>query len=243
MRLELVGFAAMCFVAGAERHTPQNQKTTDGPWGTPENPKYGWTDGGCTDFCFSSEDCTLPDACQRCCKQHCSDQCVQPSPLPTVPTSMPRTSGFQPLWLLGFAASCCLCPFYALRSYLNPGRLDVPSAVQQQTAREVPLRRAEQWLQTESSPQVDPRQAFHFQVQVCPLVPSAPHAPGETVEDHHEAARSSPCCVICMVAPAEFACVPCGHMCGCQLCLSKVRQCPICRQECKQTIKIFASIV
>jgi len=209
------------------------------------------TSPGCTHFCFSNE-CINANAvaCQRCCNSvgeqvSCWYSCDPlPYTLPPEPTPMPRTAGFQPLWLLMFAASCCLVPFLAFRSYLNPRRLDVPSAVQQQTSREVPLRHAEQWLQTESSPQVDPRQAFHFQVQLRPLAPSAPHAPVATVEDHHAAASSSnPCCVICMAAPAEFACVPCGHMCGCQLCLSEVRQCPICRQDFEQTVKVFASVV
>jgi len=181
--------------------------------------------------CSSTEDCVLPDACHRCWPMSVWSSESQPWS-----ESQNRT-----LWWLGIAASCCL--FLLGCTWLNPWGLDEPSAVQQQTAREVPLRHAEQWLQTESSPQVDPRQAFHFQVQACPLAPSAPHAPVATVEDHHEAASSKPCCVICMVAPAEFACIPCGHMCGCQLCLSKVRQCPICRQDFKQTVKVFASIV
>lgn len=262
MRLALVGFTAMCFAKESGRsHRSSDQGHADEATvqvidpedmeatandvkevqvgasmvalseihsaATPQSqfsdkPKY---------VCTMAE-CRMPNAviCHRC-------------------WPMPRTSESQPwsesqnrtLWWLGIAASCCLFLLGCTR--LNPWGLDEPSAVQQQTAREVPLRHAEQWLQTESSPQVDPRQAFHFQVQACPLAPSAPHAPVATVEDHHEAASSKPCCVICMVAPAEFACIPCGHMCGCQLCLSKVRQCPICRQDFKQTVKVFASIV
>lgn len=51
------------------------------------------------------------------------------------------------------------------------------------------------------------------------------------------------CCVVCMVAPLEYACIPCGHMCGCQPCLSKVRACPICRQNVQQVVRIFSSAV
>jgi len=224
----------------------------------------------CTDFCNPACFCKSYQDCISY-RYTCSDcsMCRGPPPLPPVPTPMPRTSGFHDpsadpdhdstatsadasadpdaadppgAWELALVYLIC-CLVFLLCCYLNRQGPDVPPAVQQQTARAVPLVHAEQRLQPESSPQVDPRQAFHSQVQVSPLAPSAPHAPVAMVEDHHEAAISKPCCVICMVALAEFVCVPCGHMCGCQLCLSKVRQCPICRQDVKQTVKVFASIV
>jgi len=273
IRLALVGFTAMCFAAGAKEsgrgHRSFDQVHADEATVQVIDPEdmeatvlkslseiHFAAKSLCTDFCNPACFCKSYQDCIYY-RYTCSDcsMCRGPPPLPPVPTPMPRTSGFQPPpptpppgfwdawepWFLAFGFAFCL--FLLCCVCLNRWGPDVPHAVQQQTARAVPLVHAEQRLQPESSPQVDPRQAFHSQVQVSPLAPSAPHAPVAMVEDHHETAISKPCCVICMVALAEFVCVPCGHMCGCQLCLSKVRQCPICRQDVKQTVKVFASIV
>ncbi|GMH08540.1 hypothetical protein Nepgr_010380 [Nepenthes gracilis] len=55
---------------------------------------------------------------------------------------------------------------------------------------------------------------------------------------------SSSSCVICLDAPAEGACVPCGHLAGCMSCLSEVKAkklgCPICRAEINQVIRVYA---
>ena len=52
-------------------------------------------------------------------------------------------------------------------------------------------------------------------------------------------------CAICMVAAADWACVPCGHKCGCADCLKGVRastgKCPICRVVIQNVIKIVNS--
>jgi len=274
IRLALVGFTAMCFAAGAKEsgrsHRSFDQVHADEATVQVIDPEdmeatvlkslseiHFAAKSLCTDFCNPACFCKSYQDCISY-RYTCSDcsMCRGPPPLPPVPTPMPRTSSADAsadadpddadppgAWELALVYLIC-CLVFLLCCYLNRPGPDVPPAVQQQTARAVPLVHAEQRLQPESSPQVDPRQAFHFQVQLRPLAPSAPHAPVATVEDHHAAASSSnPCCVICMAAPAEFACVPCGHMCGCQLCLSEVRQCPICRQDFEQTVKVFASVV
>ncbi|KAF9595397.1 hypothetical protein IFM89_000315 [Coptis chinensis] len=51
-------------------------------------------------------------------------------------------------------------------------------------------------------------------------------------------------CVICLDAPLEGACVPCGHMAGCMSCLNEIRAkkwgCPVCRAKVKQVLRIYA---
>ncbi|CAA0817420.1 Putative E3 ubiquitin-protein ligase XBAT35 [Striga hermonthica] len=51
-------------------------------------------------------------------------------------------------------------------------------------------------------------------------------------------------CTICLDAPLEGACVPCGHLAGCMSCLSEVKAknwgCPVCRAKIDQVIRIYA---
>ncbi|CAL5079994.1 unnamed protein product [Urochloa decumbens] len=50
-------------------------------------------------------------------------------------------------------------------------------------------------------------------------------------------------CVICLDAPVEGACVPCGHMAFCMPCLENVKSkkgpCPICRAAINQVIRLY----
>ena len=49
-------------------------------------------------------------------------------------------------------------------------------------------------------------------------------------------------CAICWDAPAEFAVVPCGHMCLCAGCLdAAAAHCPICRTPSTGTCQIYAT--
>ncbi|KAK4482464.1 hypothetical protein RD792_009621 [Penstemon davidsonii] len=51
-------------------------------------------------------------------------------------------------------------------------------------------------------------------------------------------------CTICLDAPLEGACVPCGHMAGCMSCLNEIKAkkwgCPVCRTKIDQVIRIYA---
>ena len=50
-------------------------------------------------------------------------------------------------------------------------------------------------------------------------------------------------CIICMVGPKKFACVPCGHLVACSVCAKlskKGDQCCMCRQELTDIIEIFS---
>ncbi|KAF8015851.1 hypothetical protein BT93_H1410 [Corymbia citriodora subsp. variegata] len=52
------------------------------------------------------------------------------------------------------------------------------------------------------------------------------------------------CCVVCLDAPVQGACVPCGHMAGCMSCLEKIKAkksgCPVCRTKIDQVIRLYA---
>ncbi|KAB2625651.1 E3 ubiquitin-protein ligase XBAT35 [Pyrus ussuriensis x Pyrus communis] len=51
-------------------------------------------------------------------------------------------------------------------------------------------------------------------------------------------------CVICLDAPVEGACIPCGHMAGCMSCLKEIKGkkwgCPVCRAKIDQVIRLYA---
>ncbi|KAK9991802.1 hypothetical protein SO802_026787 [Lithocarpus litseifolius] len=66
-------------------------------------------------------------------------------------------------------------------------------------------------------------------------------APGKAGERKEEGGASS--CVICLDAPVEGACIPCGHMAGCMSCLNEIKGkkwgCPVCRAKIDQVVKLF----
>eukprot|EP01083_Nonionella_stella_P301239 1032241_1 len=47
-------------------------------------------------------------------------------------------------------------------------------------------------------------------------------------------------CVVCLEKSRSHVCVPCGHLCICQDCVSLINeQCPLCRKKCDNIIKVF----
>jgi len=50
-------------------------------------------------------------------------------------------------------------------------------------------------------------------------------------------------CVICMSAPAAYACEPCGHICLCSDCNTSLLTCPVCRAPIQQVLRIFVATV
>ncbi|KAL1294664.1 hypothetical protein HN51_055457 [Arachis hypogaea] len=62
-------------------------------------------------------------------------------------------------------------------------------------------------------------------------------------EEGKHAGGSGSSCVICLDAPAEGACIPCGHVAGCMSCLNEVKTkkwgCPVCRAKIDQVIKLY----
>ncbi|CAL0316700.1 unnamed protein product [Lupinus luteus] len=63
------------------------------------------------------------------------------------------------------------------------------------------------------------------------------------LKDEKNGDGNSSTCVICLDAPAEGACIPCGHVAGCMSCLNEVKTkkwgCPVCRAKIDQVIKLY----
>ncbi len=61
--------------------------------------------------------------------------------------------------------------------------------------------------------------------------------------DHHHVERDMEC-VICLSAPRQTCCIPCGHVCMCTACSAEIevksRLCPVCRAELELCIEILS---
>lgn len=79
-------------------------------------------------------------------------------------------------------------------------------------------------------------------IDLSPVDISSP-AVENSPEEEKGAVVSGSSCVICLDAPAEGACIPCGHVAGCMPCLNEVKAkrwgCPVCRAKIDQVIKIY----
>ncbi|KAJ0235705.1 Ankyrin repeat-containing protein [Hirschfeldia incana] len=91
----------------------------------------------------------------------------------------------------------------------------------------------------------DYREAVEEEIQMhYPLsgstTPSSASVGGENTEDRGSSAGQ---CLICMDAPSDGICVPCGHVAGCMSCLTQIKshasECPICRANIHQVIKVY----
>lgn len=73
-------------------------------------------------------------------------------------------------------------------------------------------------------------------------VPSSTHLPSST-DGGNKDDGSSGTCAICLDAPSEAVCVPCGHVAGCMSCLNEIKSkkwgCPVCRAKIDQVIKLY----
>ncbi|CAA3021253.1 AMSH-like ubiquitin thioesterase 3 [Olea europaea subsp. europaea] len=65
----------------------------------------------------------------------------------------------------------------------------------------------------------------------------------KAVEDKGNTTASASC-AICLDAPIEGACVPCGHMAGCMSCLNEIKakrmSCPVCRAKVELVLRLYA---
>ncbi|XP_073048849.1 putative E3 ubiquitin-protein ligase XBAT35 [Primulina eburnea] len=70
------------------------------------------------------------------------------------------------------------------------------------------------------------------------------HAISSSTGEMNENGVVSSSCTICLDAPLEGACVPCGHMAGCMSCLNEIKAkkwgCPVCRSKIDRVIRIYA---
>ncbi|XP_073299775.1 putative E3 ubiquitin-protein ligase XBAT35 [Primulina huaijiensis] len=76
------------------------------------------------------------------------------------------------------------------------------------------------------------------------LPPPSGHSISGGTGEMYENGVVSSSCTICLDAPLEGACVPCGHMAGCMSCLIEIKAkkwgCPVCRSKIDQVIRIYA---
>jgi hypothetical protein len=92
-------------------------------------------------------------------------------------------------------------------------------------------------------------------IDFTPIDVTMSHAEGDTTVNSAKTGESdagtgssgntpSGTCVICLDAPVEGACIPCGHMAGCMSCLKDIESkkwgCPICRAKINQIIRLYA---
>ncbi|KAJ6821416.1 putative RING zinc finger and ankyrin repeat containing protein [Iris pallida] len=75
-------------------------------------------------------------------------------------------------------------------------------------------------------------------------IPASESKPGTGETKEVCSSTSSSSCVICLDAPVEGACIPCGHMAGCMSCLNEIKTkrwgCPVCRAEIDQVVRLYA---
>ncbi|XP_058209392.1 putative E3 ubiquitin-protein ligase XBAT35 isoform X1 [Rhododendron vialii] len=68
--------------------------------------------------------------------------------------------------------------------------------------------------------------------------------PAKADEGKEDGGGASSSCVICLDAPVEGACIPCGHMAGCMSCLNEIKGkkwgCPVCRTKIDQIVRLYA---
>ncbi|KAG5554312.1 hypothetical protein RHGRI_011988 [Rhododendron griersonianum] len=78
-----------------------------------------------------------------------------------------------------------------------------------------------------------PIQNIQNHIETPSSLPSAPPSENAILDG-----GASSSCVICLDAPVEGACIPCGHMAGCMSCLNEIEGknwgCPMCRTKINQ---------
>jgi len=60
-----------------------------------------------------------------------------------------------------------------------------------------------------------------------------------TMEKEYEKRIEQKRCVICFNLPVAVVSIPCGHCTLCLECYTPVQQCPLCRKQITQHVKIF----
>ncbi|XP_057783506.1 putative E3 ubiquitin-protein ligase XBAT35 [Salvia miltiorrhiza] len=125
-------------------------------------------------------------------------------------------------------------------SHVSENDHDGPSVVQ--TTPEDPSS-----VSTPSAPPADigPGPIIYPSIDTSPIDLSSSALDATTSEaDTKKGDETSSSCTICLDAPLEGACVPCGHMAGCMTCLNEIKAkswgCPVCRSRIDQIIRIYA---
>ncbi|XP_041825446.1 E3 ubiquitin-protein ligase LRSAM1 isoform X2 [Melanotaenia boesemani] len=72
--------------------------------------------------------------------------------------------------------------------------------------------------------------------------PSPPHTPGTPVTPSAPTPVDGPGsseCVVCMETGSQVVFLPCGHVCCCQVCSGALQNCPLCRSNISQRIRLY----
>ncbi|TMS08135.1 E3 ubiquitin-protein ligase LRSAM1 [Larimichthys crocea] len=80
--------------------------------------------------------------------------------------------------------------------------------------------------------------ASAFQMPSPPLTPGTPVTP--SAPSPVEGPGSSEC-VVCMETGSQVIFLPCGHVCCCQVCSEALQNCPLCRSNISQRIRLYHS--
>ncbi|RDX79390.1 putative E3 ubiquitin-protein ligase XBAT35 [Mucuna pruriens] len=86
-----------------------------------------------------------------------------------------------------------------------------------------------------SAPPIADGPIHYPSIDSSPVDMASPDVEKLPKEEEKNASANSSSCVICLDAPAEGACIPCGHVAGCMSCLNEVKAkkwgCPVCRAK------------
>ncbi|XP_036972970.1 E3 ubiquitin-protein ligase LRSAM1 isoform X2 [Acanthopagrus latus] len=77
-----------------------------------------------------------------------------------------------------------------------------------------------------------------------PSTPPTPGTPGTPVTPSAPSPVEGPGtseCVVCMETGAQVIFLPCGHVCCCQVCSDALQNCPLCRSNISQRIRLYHS--
>uniref|UniRef100_A0A8P4KLR2 RING-type domain-containing protein n=1 Tax=Dicentrarchus labrax TaxID=13489 RepID=A0A8P4KLR2_DICLA len=75
-------------------------------------------------------------------------------------------------------------------------------------------------------------------------IPSPPLTPGTPVTPSAPSPVEGPGsseCVVCMESGSQVIFLPCGHVCCCQVCSDALQNCPLCRNNISQRIRLYHS--
>ncbi|XP_068608907.1 E3 ubiquitin-protein ligase LRSAM1 [Brachionichthys hirsutus] len=83
--------------------------------------------------------------------------------------------------------------------------------------------------------------ASTFQIPRTPPTPGTPGTPVTPAAPSPVEAPGSSECVVCMETGSQVIFLPCGHICCCQVCSDAVQNCPLCRSNISQRIRLYHS--
>uniref|UniRef100_A0AAX7T7C4 RING-type domain-containing protein n=1 Tax=Astatotilapia calliptera TaxID=8154 RepID=A0AAX7T7C4_ASTCA len=96
---------------------------------------------------------------------------------------------------------------------------------------------------TPSAPSPSPPPFFpstsNIQMPSPPLTPGTPGTPVTPSAPSPVEGPGSSDCVVCMETGSQVIFLPCGHVCCCQVCSDALQNCPLCRANISQRIRLY----